>query len=146
MHPRHRAREALVQALYQWHYNPMDPRDLEMELLDGGYLEGGERGYFQELLRKAVDRHEEIDALIAPAIMPRRISELTGVELAILRLGVCELLERPDVSYRVVIDEAVELAKSFGTEQGYRFVNAVLDRIARERRESGPEATTHADR
>ncbi|KPV40574.1 hypothetical protein AN478_05180 [Thiohalorhabdus denitrificans] len=137
MNERHRAREALVQALYQWHYNPQDPRELEMEFLDAGYLEGAERAYFQHLLRKAVERHEEIDALIAPAIMPRRLSELTGVEQAILRAGVGELLEREDVPYRVVINEGVELAKSFGTDQGYRFVNAVLDRIARERRAQG---------
>jgi len=142
VHPRHRAREALVQALYQWHYNPMDPRELEMEFLDAGYLDGAERAYFQQLIRKAVDRQEEIDGLIAPAVMPRRLSELTGVEMAILRLAVCELLERPDIPYRVIINEAVELAKSFGTEQGYRFVNAVVDRIARERREadSGSDA------
>ncbi|MFA9461915.1 transcription antitermination factor NusB [Thiohalorhabdus methylotrophus] len=143
MNERHRAREALVQALYQWNYNPLDPRELEMEFLDAGYLEGTERGYFQHLLRKAVDRHEEIDGLIAPAIMPRRLSELTGVEQAILRAGVCELLERDDVPYRVVINEAVELAKSFGTDQGYRFVNAVLDRIARERRAAEDESPTH---
>ena len=143
MSERHRAREALVQALYQWHYNPTDPRELEMELLDAGYLEGAERAYFQQLLRKAVERMEEINGLIAPAIMPRRMSELTGVEQAILRMGVCELLERSDVPYRVVINEAVELAKSFGTEQGYRFVNAVLDRIARERREAGAGGDSH---
>ncbi|NIP82710.1 MAG: N utilization substance protein B, partial [Gemmatimonadetes bacterium] len=46
IHPRHRAREALVQALYQWHYNPLDARELETDLLDAGYLEGAERGYF----------------------------------------------------------------------------------------------------
>jgi len=145
MSERHRAREALVQALYQWHYNPTDPRELEMELLDAGYLEGAERAYFQQLLRKAVERMEEINGLIAPAIMPRRMSELTGVEQAILRMGVCELLERSDVPYRVVINEAVELAKSFGTEQGYRFVNAVLDRIARERRAAGEGPGAHGD-
>jgi len=144
MSQRHHAREALVKALYQWHYNPQDPRHLEMEFLDEGYLEDVERGYFQELLRKAVARMEEIDGLIAPAIMPRRMSELTGVEQAILRLAVAELLARYDVPYRVVINEAVELAKGFGTDQGYRFVNAVLDRIAHEVR---PEVGNppHAD-
>lgn len=131
---RHRAREALVQALYQWHYNPTDPRHLEMELIDGGYLDGADRGYFQPILRKAVERQETVDGLIAAAVMPRRLNELTGVELAILRVAVTELLERSDVPYRVVINEAVELAKAFGTEQGYRFVNAVVDRIAREQR------------
>lgn len=141
VHPRHRAREALIQALYQWHYNPSDPRELELELLDGGYLEGIDRAFFQHLLRKAVDRIEEIDGLLAPAIEPRRISVLTGVELAILRAAVCELLERDDIPYRVVINEAVELAKAFGTDQGYRFVNAVLDRIGRERREQAAEAS-----
>lgn len=144
VHPRHRAREALVQALYQWHYNPQDPRELEMEFLDAGYLDGAERAFFQQLIRKAVDRREEIDGLIAPAVMPRRLNELTGVELAILRAAVCELLERPDIPYRVTINEAVELAKSFGTEQGYRFVNAVVDRIARERREE-QAATSQPD-
>lgn len=136
---KHRAREALVQALYQWHYNPSDPRELEMELLEGGHLEGVDRGHFQPLLRKAIERREAIDALIEPAIGPRRVSELTTVELAILRVAVCELLEHPDIPPRVVIDEAVELAKAFGAEQGYRFVNAVLDRIARERSEASPE-------
>lgn len=145
MHPRHRARQALVQALYQWHYNPSAPRELDRQLLEAGYLEGVEHAFFQELLRKTIDRQEEIDNLLLPAIQPRRITQLTGVELAILRVAIGELLERPDTPYRVVIDEAVELAKAFGTEQGYRFVNAVLDRLTRERPEWGPEPSADGD-
>ncbi len=126
---RYCARQAVVQALYQWHFNPSEVRDLELEFQEEGYLEGAERAYFQEILRKAIADLEEIDAAITEAIRPWRIHELTGVERAILRGAVCELRDRHDVPFRVVINEAVELAKSFGTEHGFRFVNAVLDHI-----------------
>jgi N utilization substance protein B len=135
---RHRAREALVQALYQWDYNPAPAPELEMELLDEGYLEGAERGYFQELLRRVIDRCGELDGHLEPALGKRRLSEVTAIERAILRLGAAELAFRPDVPRGVVINEAIELAKAFGTTEGYRFVNGVLDRIAPDLRPAEP--------
>ena len=123
---RHRAREALVQALYQWDYNPSPAPELEMELLDEGYLEGAERGYFQELLRRVIDRCGELDGHLEAAMGKRRLSEVTAIERAILRLGAAELAHRPDVPRGVVINEAIELAKDYGADSSPRLVNGIL--------------------
>jgi N utilization substance protein B len=75
----------------------------------------------------------ELDDLLAP-LLERPLAQVDPVERAVLRVGAFELAHRPEVPYRVVINEAVELAKRFGAEQGHRFVNSVLDRLARDLR------------
>ena len=130
---RRRARRALVQAVYQWQMTDADSHVIAGEFADSGALEKADREHFDELLRLALLRTEELDAALTPAL-DRSLEELDGIEKAVLRLGTAELLHRADVPYRVVIDEYVELARVFGAVDGHKFVNAVLDRLARELR------------
>lgn len=130
---RSRSRRLLLQALYQWQLAHAEPGEIEHQFEDS--LARADREYFCEVLRGVIAQQEAVDACIEPAL-DRSLARLDQVERAILRLGTYELMHRPDVPYRVVIDEAVELARSFGATDGHRFVNGVLDRLARELRAS----------
>lgn len=126
---RTRARRYAVQALYQWQLTGqeiaaiVEQFGLEHDMRD----EACE--YFDELARGVVLYREELDDHLAP-LLERGLEEVDPVERAIVRLGAFELAHRPDIPYRVVINEAVELAKTFGAEHGHRFVNGVMDRLA----------------
>jgi len=126
---RRKARRALVQAVYQWQMAGGTPAEIEAEYTANGSLDKADEAFFHELLGGVLRHTAEIDALLAPVI-DRTISELSNVERAVLRLATRELESRIDVPYRVVIDEYVELTKLFGAEEGHKFVNGVLDRLA----------------
>lgn len=131
---RRRARRALVQAVYQWQMADADTAQLEVEFLEAQALQKADVEFFTELLRGVLHHSSEIDALFL-AYLDRTLASLDQVELAILRLGAFELKNRVDVPYRVVIDEYVELAKLFGAEDSYKYINGVLDRLAGEVRQ-----------
>ncbi|HEY8553454.1 MAG TPA: transcription antitermination factor NusB [Burkholderiales bacterium] len=126
---RHRARRSAVQALYQWQVARQAPHEIESHFLADDTLEGADLEYFRHLVREIPVRQEALDAHLAPHV-DRPIGEIDPVERAILRLGAFELECHPEIPYRVVLNEAVELAKTFGAEQGHKYVNAVLDRVA----------------
>ena len=126
---RRRARALLVQALYQWQVAGADPGDILLEFVEGRDVANADVDYFRELLRAIPAEVEALDADIAP-LLERSLALVDPVERAILRLACYELRERWEVPVRVVIDEAVELAKRFGAEQGHRFVNGIVDRLA----------------
>jgi len=126
---RRKARRALVQAVYQWQMAGGTPAEIEAEYTANGSLDKADEAFFHELLGGVLRHTAEIDALLAPVI-DRTINELSNVERAVLRLATRELESRIDVPYRVVIDEYVELTKLFGAEEGHKFVNGVLDRLA----------------
>jgi len=130
---RRRSRRALLQAVYQWQMTGAETAAIERDLADEGSLKKADREFFRALLRGVVFGTEELDALLAPAL-DRKLGELDKVELALLRLGAYELKHRIDVPFRVVIDEYVELAKTYGAEESFRYVNGVLDRLARDLR------------
>lgn len=130
---RSRARRCAVQALYQWQLTGQDPAEIEAQFLDEQDMGQVDVEYFRELLHQVVGRQAALDEALAPHL-DRPIHEVDPVERAVLRLGAYELACRLDIPYRVVIDEAVELAKRFGAEQGHRFVNGVLDQAARKLR------------
>jgi len=135
------ARRVAVQGLYQWQISGRNLRDIESHLLDdpelleemGADLKDLEVAYFKELLHGVATRAGELDAAVAP-LLDRPAAQLDPVEQAILRLGAYELTQRPEIPYRVVINESVELAKTFGAEQSHRFINGVLDRLAAQAR------------
>ncbi|MFW5969896.1 MAG: transcription antitermination factor NusB [Halofilum sp. (in: g-proteobacteria)] len=127
---RRRARRFLVQALYQWQVSGEDPGDVLIQFVDGRNLGNADIEYFRELMRAIPADVEALDALIAP-LLERSVAMIDPVERGILRLACHELRDRLEVPGRVVIDESVELAKAFGAEQGHRFVNGVVDRLAR---------------
>jgi N utilization substance protein B len=127
---RSRSRSLAIQALYQWQLAGQDvPAIINHFMLeqDGKKFDSD---YFSELVHGVPARVDELDAALAPCV-DRALESVDPVERAILRLGTYELIVHPEIPYRVVINEAVELAKVFGAEQGHRYVNGVLDRAAR---------------
>jgi len=130
------ARHYAVQAIYQWQMNGQDIRDIR-EVHDQFLAEQDKSGfdvhYFDALLQGVSSNLETLDQQLKPCL-DRSIESVDPVERAILRLGAFEMIHRMDVPYRVIINEAVELAKVFGAEQGHRFVNGVLDKLAKQSR------------
>lgn len=134
------ARRHAVQALYQWQIGGQNLTGIEHQfLLDKEFVADGEESgefdidYFRELLHGVPARLGEIDNSLRPCL-DRSIESVDPVERAILRVGVFELMQHPEIPYRVVINEGVEIAKILGAEQGHRFVNGVLDKVAKETR------------
>ena len=118
-----------MQALYQWHFT-QDPFDnVICQFEEQNSMEKADIDYFQELVKGVIEHLALIDAQLRPCL-DRKIAAINPVELAILRLAVYEFMYQPDVPYRVVINEALEIAKEFGAEQGYKYINAVLDAVA----------------
>lgn len=136
---RHKARQAAVQALYQWQLTQQDPDQIEDHFILDHDVNDVDLEYFHSLIREIPLRLHELDDHIIP-FLDRTIDELDPVERAILRIGAYELEFHPEVPYKVVINEAVELAKTFGAEDGHKYVNAVLDRTAEELRNSEVKA------
>ena len=126
---RRKARRALVQAVYQWQMAGGSTADIEAEFEGNGSLSKADVEFFQDLLRGVVLECGDVDELLKP-VLDRRLEELDNVERAVLRVATRELATRQDVPYRVVIDEYVELTKLFGAEDGHKFVNGVLDKLA----------------
>lgn len=126
---RRRARECTVQALYSWYVSQNDPAEVELTFVTEQDLKGVDIPYFRKLFRQTVDNLETVDAIIAPAL-DRKTEELTPIEKAILRLAAYELKFEADVPYKVVINEAIEVAKTFGAEESHKYINGVLDKIA----------------
>ncbi len=126
---RHRTRVALVQALYQWQFSAPSTHELEQQFATAGKLAKVDRDLFRDALRVIMHRTAEFDELLEP-VMTRSNEELGKVERGILLLGCYELRDCEEIPFRVVIAEAVELAKSYGAEDSHKFVNAVLDKLA----------------
>src|SRR5919108_1354344 len=122
---RRQARELALQALYAWQLSGSDP------LEEARCLEGFDKNsqFVQALVRGVRDRVAELETLITPHL-DREFAKLSPVERAILYIGAFELAHHPKTPFKVVLNEAVELCKSFGAAEGYRFVNGVLEKIA----------------
>lgn len=118
-----------MQALYQWHISRQDLAAIEQQFFAEQDMRKTDRDYFSELLHGVPAQVDRIDAQLAP-LLDRPVTRLDPVELAILRIGAFELLQRLDVPFRVAINEAVELAKQFGANDSHRYVNGILDRLA----------------
>ncbi len=132
--PRTMARRCAVQALYQWQVTGQNVDEIYQQFLVERNMTKVNVEMFQELLTGVTKELEVLDRKIQP-YLDRDISEVDPVERAVLRLGTYELMYKLDVPYRVVINEALEAVKTFGAEQGHRFVNGVLDKVAQELRE-----------
>ncbi len=128
-HERARARRYAMQALYQWDLSKVDLLEIRSQFLEVEDFTRTDEPYFIEILSDITKQVETIDKNISENI-DRPIGQLDPVERAILRIAVYELLFRVDIPYRVSINEAVQLAKKFGAEQGHTFVNGVLDHAA----------------
>jgi len=127
---RSKARRLAMQAVYQWQMNALDAADLIAQYLADEDNRNADAEYFGTLLRGVVHGHVVLDELLAPTLA-RPLDEVDPVERAVLRVAAFELQQCLDVPYRVVLNEAVALTKKFGAEQGHTFVNAALDKLAR---------------
>ncbi len=133
VNPRNRrwARRLCLQALYQWEITHHDIREIEANSLQDENIERVDVEYFKALLQGVGENLDSIQTYIKRYI-DRPVSEIDPIEISILRMAVFELLQRPDVPYKVVLNEALELGKAFGATDGYKFVNGILDKVARE--------------
>lgn len=127
--PRHRARELALQGIYQWRVTACDCSQFEKQIQDEKNLGRYDKGLFLKLLRGALNQHADLEALLAPHL-DRPLAELSPVEFSTLLLGAFELSQHIETPYKVVINEAVELAKTFGGADGHKYVNGVLDKLA----------------
>jgi N utilization substance protein B len=125
------ARKLAMQALYQWQLTQHSAAEIKQQFLESEESAGVDREYFEEVVGGCIDRHEEVAVALQP-FLDRPLDRLDPVETAILMIGMFELQHRLDVPYRVVINEAVDLCKRFGATDAHKYVNAVLDRAARE--------------
>lgn len=128
-HARSLARRYAVQAIYQWQMNQLDDQAVDLYFVPEKDRRRIDEAYFIELVRQVVQQSAELDAMIAP-ILDRDPGAVDPVELAILRLGVCELKYHLDVPYRVVINEGIVLAKLFGADNSHKYINGILDKLA----------------
>ena len=133
---RRRARELAVQGLYQWLVGGQDAAAIEGHLVDTRGAEGfaelearTDMQHYRELLNGAIDGAAALRAEFGPHL-DRAVEALSPVEHGILLLATYELKHRAEIPYRVIINEAVELAKSFGGTEGFKYVNGVLDKVA----------------
>ena len=126
---RRRARECAVQAIYSWQLSKNDIADIELQFLSKQDVKDVDIMYFRELFSGVAMDTTTLDRRIAP-YLSRKVEDLDQIEKAILRLAIFELSKRSDVPYKVVINEAIELAKVFGTKDSHKFVNGVLDKAA----------------
>ena len=131
---RRKARHYGLQALYQWTLSGASPSDIEAEFRVDNDFRHTDGEYFSALLRGVVHDAEGLELLFEPAL-DRKLDELDPIERNLLRLGTFELRDRIDVPYKVVISEAVALAKKFGATDSHRYINGVLDKVARELRQ-----------
>ena len=134
------ARRLTVQALYQWLVNETSPEALLRQFAEEPEgLGRADPAYFSELLHGVVLQRPELTAAITPHL-DRPLEQLDPVEHAVLLLGAYELMYKPEVPWKVVVNESVGLTKVFGAEDGYKFINGVLDKLARSARSTEIQA------
>ena len=126
---RSRARRRALQAVYAWQMSGTGARDVIAQFAHEQAKEPADLAYFEDLVRGVDEHRKDLDTALAP-FLDRDIEQVDAIERAVLRLAAYELRHRPDVPYRVVINEAIEIAKRFGAEHGHTYVNGVLDHAA----------------
>lgn len=132
---RRNARRYALQAMYQWQLSGTPINEIEIEFLRYHIDKKLDLPYFKELIHGISKHQQDIDNEMRP-FLGRTLQEIDPIELAVLRLAIYELIKRPDVPYRVIINEALELTKKFGSIEGHKFVNGILDRVAKKRRDA----------
>lgn len=127
--PRHRAREFALQGLYQWLMSREDAGAIDAHIRNAHGFDKADAGHFDILLHGTIGQADALRAEILPLI-DRAIEQLSPIEHAALLIGAYELKHHIEIPYKVVINEAVELTKSFGGIDGHKYVNGVLDKLA----------------
>ncbi len=133
--PRHRAREFALQGVYQWLLNHEDVGVIDAHIRQAHGFDKADSPHFHVLLHNTISQQPALSAAISPLI-DRPLDQLSPVEHAALLIGAYELKNHIEIPYRVVINEAVELTKSFGGVDGHKYVNGVLDKLAASMRDT----------
>ena len=126
---RMRARRCAMQAVYQWQLTGMNLREISTQFACSDEFRGADPEYFRDLLHGVGKQVDELDAELSRSL-DRKIEKVDPVELAVMRISTFELLHRPEVPVRVILNEAVSLTRKFGAEHGHAYVNGVLDKLA----------------
>lgn len=127
------ARRCAVQALYAWQMTGLQLDEIERQFHDKWELGKSDLDFFRELLYQIPEQVDTLDETLAEFV-DRSLDAIGPVERAILRIGAYELSNRPDVPYKVVLNESINLAKMFGASQSHKYINGVLDKIAHKQR------------
>lgn len=130
-----KARRFAVQGIYEWQMSGNPVHEIEARTRAENAMHKVDIGYYHELLSRVISEREGLDEVLIPAL-DRELAALDGVELATLRLGAYELKHHLEIPYRVVLDEAIELAKHFGGADSHKYINGVLDRVATQLRQT----------
>lgn len=128
-----KARKLALQALYQWHMSGSELSEIEAQFRVMNNMAKVDCDYFCRLLYGIPAQIDALESTIQP-FLDREISGLNPIELTVLRIGSFELLHCPEIPYKVVLDESIGLTKEFGSQDGYRYVNGVLNNLARQER------------
>ncbi|CEK11342.1 transcription antitermination factor NusB [Legionella hackeliae] len=128
-----RARKLALQALYQWHMSGQELYEIEAQFRVNNNMEKVDGDYFCRLLHGVPAQVNTLEENLKP-FLDRPVEGLNPIELTVLRLGAFELLNCLEIPYRVVLDEAISLTKEFGSQDGYRYVNGVLNNLAQQAR------------
>jgi N utilization substance protein B len=128
--PRKRARRRALQAIYQWQITHQDASEIYRQFCEVQDLSQVDKAYFEQLLRGVTGEKERLDEALEP-FLDRPMKQVDLMERVVLLIGAWELRNCPETPYRVVLDESVDLAHRFGSEQGHTYVNAVLDKAAK---------------
>lgn len=126
---RHRSRECLVQALYEWSMTQESPGFLEQSLRENEQFAGTDQDFVLQALRGIIANAPSLEAAVTPHLS-RELSAVNPVERSVLLLAAWEMQNHPETPLRVIINEAIELTKTFGGADGHKFVNGVLDKLA----------------
>jgi transcription antitermination protein NusB len=127
---RSKARHYAMQALYQWSVTKNPLNVIEAEFHTDNDMSVVDTDYFHELVHQVPAQLTVLETDFLPFVTDMALHELDPITLALLRLATYELRFRPDVPYKVVINEALRLAKKFGATDSYKFINGVLDKVA----------------
>lgn len=128
---RKKARQLLMQALYQWQLTAHDLRDIQQQYYTLNDMSKCDAAYFDTALFAIPKDISTLDEAFT-SYLDRKITDLNPIELTIIRLGTYELLHCPEVPYRVILNETINLAKTFGADEGHKYVNGILNKVARE--------------
>lgn len=141
---RSQARRLALQGLYQWQLSGATAAEISVQLLASQKTRDTDAEYFEALLGAAIADSNTLEALFS-GHLDRPLAQLDPVERGILLLGSCELRSHPEVPYRVVLNEAVELSKKFGAADGHKYINAVLEKVCAQVRSAEFKQGTRSD-
>ena len=126
-----RARRRALQALYQWQITQQDAEEIVVQFREAQDMSQVDDELFENLVRGVIRERDKLDARLLP-FLDRPMDQVDLMEKVVLRLGAWQLLHCPEVPFRVLLDESIDLAHRFGAEQGHAFINGVLDKAAKD--------------